>query len=163
MTAIGGHERPNKGATDVWLTPLKIIENLGPFDLDPCGEAHWPTAKNIFTERGLESPWFGRVWLNPPYSDVERWLEKLSQHGRGIALVFARTETRWAQRFMPLATSVFFPSGRFKFHHPDGSVPKWTAGAPSMFLAFGERPKWNLLGWEAIKQSKSLDAAMGKK
>lgn len=33
--SIGKHERPNKGATDVWLTPLEIIRQFGTFDLDP--------------------------------------------------------------------------------------------------------------------------------
>lgn len=35
---IGDHETPNKGETDVWLTPLNIIQALGSFDLDPCDE-----------------------------------------------------------------------------------------------------------------------------
>jgi hypothetical protein len=45
--SIGKHERPNKGATDIWLTPLEIIDALGPFDLDPCGEQFHKTAKTI--------------------------------------------------------------------------------------------------------------------
>jgi len=143
---ITSHETPNKGATDVWLTPLNIIQKLGPFDLDPCGEAHWPTANQIYTEQGLEREWFGRVWLNPPYSEVDIWLDKLAQHGNGVALVFARTETKWAQKAMKKASSGFFPAGRFKCHMRDGST-KGNAGAPSMFLAFGEKPKWNLDGW----------------
>lgn len=145
---VCSHERPNKGLTDVWLTPLNIIQALGPFDLDPCGEVHWPTAKTIYTEQGLELEWFGRVWLNPPYSEVEKWLLRLADHGRGIALVFARTETKWAQKIMSQATSVYFPAGRLKFHKKDGTL-KGNAGAPSMFLAFGERPKWGFPGWEA--------------
>lgn len=148
MSGMSGHERPNKGATDVWLTPLEIIKNLGPFDLDPCGESHWPTAKTIYTERGLERPWFGRVWLNPPYSEVGKWLDKLAEHGNGIALVFARMETQWAQRILPQASGVFFPKGRYKFHQVDGST-KGAAGAPSMFLSFGENPIWNMEGWKA--------------
>lgn len=146
--SIGKHEVPNKGKTDIWLTPLKIIEALGAFDLDPCGESHWPTAKTIYTENGLEKEWFGRVWLNPPYSEVGIWLDKLAKHGNGIALVFARTETKWAQRILPLADSVFFIKGRIKFHQVDGSL-KGNAGAPSMFLSFGEKFIWPFNGWAA--------------
>ena len=151
---LTGHEKPNKGETDVWLTPPSIIERLGPFDLDPCGELHWPTAKTIYTARGLEQPWFGRVWLNPPYSEVGDWLERLADHGSGIALVFARTETKWAQKILPRATSVWFPAGRFKFHKPDGTV-KGCAGAPSMFLAFGEKPDWKMPGW-GVEQTPAI-------
>ncbi len=33
--------------------------------------------------------------LNPPYGEqTERWLAKLAKHGNGIALVYARTETK---------------------------------------------------------------------
>lgn len=147
---MGNHEAPNKGATDVWLTPLSIIEALGPFDLDPCGEIDHPTAIEIYTDGGLTKDWHRRVWLNPPYSNVGAWLDRLERHGRGIALVFARTDTRWAQRILPKATSVFFLASRIKFLRADKSLPPGTAGAPSMFLAFGERPDWHAVGpgWE---------------
>lgn len=140
---IGNHEKPGKGGTDVWLTPLEIIEKFGEFDLDPCGQLNHQTAKTIYTENGLDQKWFGRVWLNPPYSEVGKWLDKLAQHGSGIALVFARTDTKWCQRIAPKADSVFFPAGRFTFLNGDKSLPKWSCGAPSMFLAFGEKPKWH--------------------
>lgn len=35
-TSLSGHQRPNAGLSDDWLTPPEIIEALGPFDLDPC-------------------------------------------------------------------------------------------------------------------------------
>lgn len=142
------HERPNKGATDVWLTPLAVINALGPFDLDPCGEEYWPTAWDIFTENGLDREWHGRVWLNPPYSEVGAWLDKLANHGRGIALVHARTDTKWAQKAMSEAESVFFPLGRFKFFHRGGIPSSGNAGAPSMFLSYGEKPEWPFNGFK---------------
>lgn len=145
MNGIGSHERPNKGATDRWLTPLPIVHSLGGFDLDPCGESFHPTARTIYTENGLSRGWDGRVWLNPPYSEVGTWLDKLIEHGCGIALVFARTETRWAQRALREATSVFFLAKRIKFTNPE-KESKWTAGAPSMFLSFGETPDWGKIG-----------------
>lgn len=143
--SIGRHEKPNKGQTDVWLTPLPIIKALGEFDLDPCGEAFHPTAKTIYTERGLEQEWFGRVWLNPPYSTIEGWLDKLATHGNGVALVFARMDVKWAHKIIPQASSVFFPKGRLHFLTKD-LEKKGNAGAPSMFLSFGHIPDWTALG-----------------
>lgn len=140
MTGFGKHEPPNhKGRTDVWLTPIEIIKNLGDnFDLDPCGESFHRTAKQIYTENGLIKPWKGNVWLNPPYSQVSDWLEKLSKHNNGTALVFARTDTKWAQKAMREAVSIFFLKGRVKFLKYDKSLHKsGNAGAPSMFLTFG--------------------------
>ena len=97
-TGIGSHTRALQGRTDCWLTPPEIIKALGPFDLDPCAAPGqpWPTAKHHYAlpQDGLQLPWFGRVWLNPPYGQqTGLWLERLNQHGNGIALVFARTET----------------------------------------------------------------------
>ena len=139
------HETPNKGATDVWLTPLEIIHALGKFDLDPCGERFHKTAKLIYETNGLGKAWVGRVWLNPPYSEVGIWLDRLALHGSGIALVFARVETVWAQRILPQASSVFFPKGRLEFLKKDLRAVG-NAAAPSMFLAFGEKPDWSALG-----------------
>jgi hypothetical protein len=139
--SISSHEKPNKGATDIWLTPLEIINKLGHFDLDPCGESFHKTANTIYTENGLEKKWFGRVWLNPPYSEVEKWLNRLCEHGNGIALVFARVDTKWAQKIMPKADSVFFPNRRLYFLTKE-LERKGNAGAPSMFLSFGEIPEW---------------------
>lgn len=139
------HEKPNFGKTDVWLTPLRLINCLGHFDLDPCGELFHKTATTIYTENGLDKEWFGRVWLNPPYSHVEKWLSKLAYHNNGVALVFARLEVKWAQEILPLATSVFFPRGRISFLTKD-LKEKGNAGAPSMFMSFGDIPDWSRIG-----------------
>jgi len=143
--SIGKHEKPNKGETDIWLTPLDLIRPLGVFDLDPCGESFHKTAKTIYTEGGLSKDWFGRVWLNPPYSEVEKWLDRLVEHGSGIALVFARMDVKWAHKILPQATSVFFPKGRLYFLTKELKI-KGNAGAPSMFISFGEVPDWTNIG-----------------
>lgn len=98
-SGIGVHHATTP-ATDDWLTPRAILDELGPFDLDPCdtvdgytGAARWYS----YADDGLDQPWTGRVWLNPPYSDVGRWVARLACHGDGILLTFARTETSWFQ------------------------------------------------------------------
>lgn len=136
----------HKGKTDVWLTPLELIAPLGRFDLDPCGEADHKTADTIYTENGLEKPWFGKVWLNPPYSDLYPWLKKLADHadggGCGIALVFARTDTAWFQEIADRSTGLFFPKGRIKFINRKTMESKTNAGAPSVFIDFRCEPNW---------------------
>ena len=119
----------NSPKTNVeWLTPLELIAALGEFDLDPCTPEimPWQTARFRYTRRndGLSSPWFGRVFLNPPFGPYARkWLARLREHGNGIALVPARTETRmFFESVWGYADGVCFVRGRLKFHHPDGVV-----------------------------------------
>ena len=95
---IGSHQSASM-KNDEWLTPPHILQALGEFDLDPCAPIvrPWETAKNHFTinDDGLKQKWFGRVWCNPPYGlEAAIWLNKLAEHGNGIALIFARTETK---------------------------------------------------------------------
>lgn len=83
---------------DEWLTPPEILAKLGTFDLDPCAPEcrPWDTAAKHYSkpQDGLQQPWTGRVWLNPPFGrQAVQWLRKLVEHGNGIALVPARTET----------------------------------------------------------------------
>lgn len=126
-----------------WLTPPYIINALGEFDLDPCAPIVrlFPTAQSFFTinDDGLAHPWQGRVWLNPPYGDqTTRWLQRLAEHGNGIALIFARTETGtffpWVWEY---AHAVLFLRGRVKFYNVDGTQGG-SAGAPSCLIAYGE-------------------------
>jgi len=144
---MSGHEPHYRGLTDVWLTPKPVIDTLGPFDLDPFAASEprpWPTAKRHITKEqdGLKQYWGGSeifVWCNPPYGpEAGACIGKLADHGNGIALVFARTETKWFQAIIPRATSLFFPRGRLTFCRADGTVPKGNGGAPSVFVAFGD-------------------------
>ncbi len=141
--AMGSHQSAAM-EKDEWLTPKYIIDELGPFDLDPCAPVTrpWPTAAEHFTvrENGLWQTWVGRVWLNPPYGQMAKpWLEMMAAHGNGIALLFARTETAmWQNLVFPYADAALFLRGRVHFCNVDGSPGKWTGGAPSVLLSYGE-------------------------
>lgn len=144
MKAIGGHHKPHRGETDDWLTPPEIVSALGPFDLDPCCPLSmpWATAARMVlfpAEDGKLVEWSGRVWLNPPYGpEAEWWLRRLADHGDGVALVLARTETRWFfDQVWDRAGAVLFIKGRLHFHRPDGTRAKANAGAGSVLVAYG--------------------------
>jgi hypothetical protein len=145
LPGIGSHHsaRPQ---TDEWLTPPHLLATLGVFDLDPCApppaERPWPTARQHFSliDDGLAQPWSDRVWLNPPYSEVELWMDRLAQHGDGIALVFARCETAWWFRSVwPCADAILFLAGRVTFYRGDGTASKagHNSGGPSVLIAYG--------------------------
>jgi hypothetical protein len=140
---MAGHES-RAGETDIWLTPLPIIRSLGEFDLNPCSPVNrpWDTAKEHYTilDDGLTKDWADkRVWLNPPYSAIELWIRKMSQHLNGIALIFARTDTSWFQNFVfPFADSMFFIKNRITFLNDKGIPGPYSAGAPSVLISYGE-------------------------
>lgn len=140
---IGGHQSHDM-KSDNWLTPKYIIEDLGPFDLDPCAseDRPWDTARKhyIIVDNGLVQPWFGRIWCNPPYGKIsEKWLKKLSEYGRGTALIFARTETKMFFKYVwEKADALLFIRNRLYFYRPDGSRAKSNSGAPSVLIAYGD-------------------------
>jgi hypothetical protein len=143
--SIGSHQSANAG-THTWLTPPEIIQALGHFDLDPCAcpePEPWITASEHWTRKDqpLLRPWHGRVWLNPPFgpkSLVLTFMRRMADHGRGTALLFARTETQlffdtvWDQ-----ATAILFLKGRPHFHHQDGRRASANSGAPVCLIAYG--------------------------
>lgn len=152
-----GNQHGGETGTDECLTPphvLLALDTANTFDLDPCAPVvrPWPMAKTHYTieDNGLVKPWFGRVWMNPPYSDLEPWMRLLAQYGDGIALAYARTETG---AFFPwvwdYADAIFFFRKRLTFYQTNGKpmVQKKgknagkvaTAGAPSALIAYGAR------------------------
>lgn len=126
-----------------WLTPPELVKKLGEFDLDPCTPVSPPFvhAKHNFNinDNGLSKSWFGRVYMNPPYGNgMEKWMEKLKHHGNGIALIFARTETKcFFNHIWDDAHAVLFVKGRIKFYNLEGKQVG-TPGAPSVFIAYGK-------------------------
>jgi hypothetical protein len=141
MSKAFSHEK-TKGH-DEWLTPKYITDVLAPFDLDPCSPINrpWDTASKHYTveDDGLSKDWDGRVWCNPPYgTETKKWLQRLADHGNGIALIFSRTETG---TFFPhvwmRADSVFFFKGRLCFSDVQGNQ-SGSAGAPSCLIAYGK-------------------------
>lgn len=119
-----------KNWSNTYLTDPKIISITGPYDLDPaCPETMpWNTATTHYSEGALERDWFGRVWLNPPYRGVLKWIEKFVSNGSGICLLNGRsTETRATQLAIRNASAVFFPFGRLTFFKETGEPyeQKW--------------------------------------
>lgn len=134
---------------EIWTTPPHIIDKLieifGVFDLDPCSETSNNKVRNSkakigYTKQdnGLIKPWFGTVFVNPPYSrEVGQWVKKCYQeYQKGnteiiIALVASRTDTKWFHDYIAGVADIYFIKGRLKFG--DGKSP---APFPSMLIVW---------------------------
>lgn len=147
--SLGSHQR-TIGTSQVHITPRFILDALGPFDLDPCAAdpRPWDCARVNFTEAvdGLSLEWgTRRVFLNPPFHRyrVGVWISRLAEHGKGIALLHARTETAWFRPVWDRASAILFLAARITFHKPDGSLQTTkkgevaNSGAPPVLVAFG--------------------------
>lgn len=154
MTDLLGHDSAKRVAfttnersptgKEEWLTPPHILRALGQFDTDPCAPANppWRTATTMWTifDDGLKKDWQGRVWLNPPYgTQMVKWIIRLADHGRGTALLFARTDTfAFFEAVWARATAILFLRGRLFFYHVNGKAADHNSGAPSVLVAYGE-------------------------
>ena len=120
--------RPDGWTSDDWATPPEIVcefeEEFGPFDLDACCRPDTAKAPQYFTkaDNALVQPWFGRVWMNPPFSNPAPWLEKavaetLQRRAElVVALLPAATDTGWFHEWvLPHASEIRFRRGRIKF------------------------------------------------
>jgi hypothetical protein len=89
------------------------------FDLDPAAGAEpTPIAEERYTERGLQRPWYGTVWLNPPFSDKGPWFERLVNHierdlvDAAVAVSSPPTSSAWFQDCFSTADQLVFLSER---------------------------------------------------
>lgn len=130
--------------SDEWSTPQdffdKIHAELGPFDIDACAtRENTKCGAHYFNkyEDGLTHPWLGKVWLNPPYSQIKLWMKKAYEESQKGALVVclvpSRTDTRWFHDYA-MKGEVRFIRGRLKFGGSKNSAP-----FPSALVIF--RPK----------------------
>lgn len=147
MSGMFGASQPALTHKSVeWYTPAWIFEALGlKFDLDPSSphdvETPVPaTTKYTVFDDGLKKPWFGRVWMNPPYGpSTGFWIRRMIDHGNGIALVFSRTDASWCQEAISRATAMLFIAGRIEFiPGKENSHKKGRCGAGTVMFAFGE-------------------------
>lgn len=138
------HE-PTIGQSDEWYTPPEIFTALGlTFDLDPCspGPSHWVPARMVYTKAndGLSRPWFGCVFMNPPYGGRHGhipWLRRFLQHGNGIAIVRAYTSSGWFHTWAVQAETMLFPRGKTKCIRADGTIGS-QPGHGIVLLGMGE-------------------------
>lgn len=130
-----------------WETPWELFEELHRefgFTLDVCAEEHNTKLGNYFSpeDDGLSQDWSGNTcWMNPPYGrEIGKWVEKShSEAQKGVtvvALLPARTDTRWFHNFIYKQAEIRFLKGRIKFVGAKNSAP-----FPSMIVV-----------WEGDKQ-----------
>lgn len=135
------HSLP-KGTSDEHYTPAQLFIDLRVhFDLDVAAPHQKPTSNPDYwfckcCRDGLESNWWGNVWMNPPYSGPTPWVEKFIKHGRGIALL-PITRGRWWDGLWEQADAIMPLPYNYKFDRPDGLPSKPIVFRTALY-AFGK-------------------------
>jgi phage N-6-adenine-methyltransferase len=143
-------EVDDRGTKPEFIATLE--ERFGKFTLDVAAAPHNAKAPTYYTraDDGLEEPWNGRVWCNPPYSDCGAWVRKAwgewARLGGPSSIVMLlpanRVEQGWWQDHVepcrdkpgsPLR--VEFLRGRMRFDHPPGWVKPEKGDRPPFGLA----------------------------
>lgn len=116
----------NLERSDEHYTPKILFDtlkiNFGTDVCAPTGGVSWiPAVKYYDKEQdGLKNPWYGTVWMNPPFSKPAPWVEKFIKHQDGIALCVVSRSIWFNQLWNASDAIVPFPR-TWKFERPDGN------------------------------------------
>ena len=136
-TSSPNYSKAEYAGENEWFTPAEYIEKarmvLGEIDLDPASHvlAQKTVRAGVFftaAEDGLNQSWFGRVWLNPPYSRelMSPFVDKfLSEYTRGaieraILLTHDYTDTGWFHAAARASQAICLVRTRIHFLAPSG-------------------------------------------
>ena len=135
-----GPDLIDNGTSDDYYTPPFIFEALATqFDMDVCAPATgvpWIPAKQSLSilEDGLTTEWIGKIWCNPPYSNVTPWAKKLLNHDNGIALLPA-AKSSWFNTIWENCDGLILLTWQTKFIRGNGLVQ--SIMMPLVLVAFG--------------------------
>ena len=128
--------------SDEWATPQEIFDSLNAefhFTLDAAATAENHKCERYYTaeQNGLKQSWGGEsVFLNPPYSQIAKWVEKAYREGTKdntvvVMLIPARTDTRYFHNYILHRSEIRFIKGRLHFNESKNNAP-----FPSMVVIF---------------------------
>ena len=115
---------------DECYTPKWLFDTLGlEFDLDVASSNHplvnVPTKhKYTIDDDGLSQPWFGRIWMNPPFSKVTPWIDKWLEHGNGLCLVPLSSNGRWVNKLWDSDAGCCYLPPNMAFQGASGHIVK---------------------------------------
>ena len=132
--------------TPEWETPQDFFDKLNDefgFSLDVCATSENKKCVFFFDKDtdGLSVSWKHPImalecwkWMNPPYGrEISKWIKKASEERKVVALLPARTDTRWFHDYIYKKKNVKIRliKGRLKFGGSKNSAP-----FPSMVVIF---------------------------
>lgn len=150
MSAPGPLRRRTEGARDDWATPWDVFEALDRefrFTLDPCASPENRKCERYLTEEedGLAADWLEHTaFVNPPYSEVDRWRAKCARAAMMgatvVALVPNNTDCVWFRSAWETAHEIRFVNRRIPFLRDGKKANGNTGGSIVIVWRPGLRP-----------------------
>ena len=130
------------GVNDFWETPTdKYLEFCKKVEIYPeldvcatrdttkCTYYFGPDHPNPRYRNGLDNLWNKPYFMHPPYTEKEKWFDYAINQSLAwgvpcIILVFAKTDTRWWDKFVTKNDFV-------KVHFQIGRIRFWKEGKPA--------------------------------
>lgn len=131
--------------SDEYSTPIDFynrLNNIYRFTLDPASTKENAKCQRYYTikEDGLNKTWgYENVFLNPPYSQNYKWIQKAYEEAKFnnatvAVLIPSRTDTKYFHDFCldkEVVSDMFFVKGRLKFNESKNTAP-----FPSVVVVF---------------------------
>lgn len=121
------HQVMFSSKSNEYLTPVSIfnpIKETFEIELDPCSDdSKTLDVKLHLTEDmdGLKQSWMYNAFINPPYSDIERWVDKATAESIRnttldyVMLLPSRTDRPWYLKLLKNAQMICFMNKRVRF------------------------------------------------
>lgn len=78
LPVLAPEQRDERYTTRSTMALCMKLAGVTEWDLDAaaCEASHWAQRWYGVRDNGLERPWTGRTWVNPPFSDLGPWVAK---------------------------------------------------------------------------------------
>lgn len=138
-----------------WATPQSFFDLVDAefrFTLDAAAESHNAKCAEFYSpeKSGLDHPWTGVVWCNPPYGrGIDQWIrrgyEAATAGATVVMLIPARTDTAYWHDYVMRAAEVRLLRGRLVFGQGEARA---NAPFPSALVVF--RPGQHVTAFSSV-------------
>mgnify|MGYP002762862242 CR=1 FL=1 len=136
-----------KSKKDIWQTPSELWKPINERDqitLDPCAgsETNIGEVNHTKEDNGLQKDWNGTVWMNPPFSQKQDWMQKAREELANCETIYIVTpdstdvKSWWHGELSEFCEWVWFSEGRINYVDPkDGEQKSGVSFGTSINIA----------------------------